>query len=135
MSAIAQPVAAQAARPERKPSGWDNLKPLMPYVSRYKGMVVLGLVLDALMGMVGALPQLIQGIIADCLSACRRRSQLSLALRALYFDLFFLSMLHLDRRVLAIYCLLIVGLMVLEGNFLVLDQMDFLSEFQREIEF
>ena len=67
MSAIAQPVAAQAARPERKPSGWDNLKPLMPYVSRYKGMVVLGLVLDALMGMVGALPQLIQGIIADCL--------------------------------------------------------------------
>ena len=65
MSAIAQPVAAAAARPERRPSGWQNLKPLLPYVARYKGMVALGLILDVLMGIVAALPQLIQGIIAD----------------------------------------------------------------------
>ena len=117
MSAIAQPVAAQAARPERKPSGWDNLKPLMPYVSRYKGMVVLGLVLDALMGLVGALPQLIQGIIADCLSGLPQAlTTLSGTSRAVLRPLLSFYA-PLDRRVLAIYCLLIVGLMVLKGIF------------------
>jgi len=117
MSAIAQPVAAQAARPERKPSGWDNLKPLMPYVSRYKGMVVLGLVLDALMGIVGALPQLIQGIIADCLSGLPQAlTTLSGTSRAVLRPLLSFYA-PLDRRVLAIYCLLIVGLMLLKGIF------------------
>ena len=117
MSAIAQPVAAQAARPERKPSGWDNLKPLMPYVSRYKGMVVLGLVLDALMGIVGALPQLIQGIIADCLSGLPQAlTTLTGTSRAVLRPLLSFYA-PLDRRVLAIYCLLIVGLMVLKGIF------------------
>ncbi len=117
MSAIAQPVAAQAARPERKPSGWDNLKPLMPYVSRYKGMVVLGLVLDALMGIVGALPQLIQGIIADCLSGLPQAlTTLTGTSRAVLRPLLSFYA-PLDRRVLAIYCLLIVGLMLLKGIF------------------
>jgi ATP-binding cassette subfamily B multidrug efflux pump len=117
MSAIAQPVAAQAARPERKPSGWDNLKPLMPYVSRYKGMVVLGLVLDALMGVVGALPQLIQGIIADCLSGLPQAlTTLTGTSRAVLRPLLSFYA-PLDRRVMAIYCLLIVGLMVLKGIF------------------
>jgi ATP-binding cassette subfamily B protein len=117
MSAIAQPVAAQAARPERKPSGWDNLKPLLPYVARYKGMVVLGLVLDALMGMVGALPQLIQGIIADCLSGLPQAlTTLTGTSRAILRPLL-LFYAPLDRRALGIYCLLIVGLMVLKGIF------------------
>src|ERR1700722_15710567 len=67
MSAIAQPVSGTAARPARKPSGWQHLKPLLPYVARYKGMVALGLVLDLFMGVVGAVPQLVQGIITDSL--------------------------------------------------------------------
>ena len=117
MSAIAQPVAAPAARPERKPSGWDNLKPLMPYVSRYKGMVLLGLLLDALMGVVGALPQLIQGIIADCLSGLPQAlTTLTGTSRAVLRPLLSFYA-PLDRRVMAIYCLLIVGLMVLKGIF------------------
>jgi ATP-binding cassette, subfamily B, multidrug efflux pump len=117
MSAIAQPVAASAARPERKPSGWDNLKPLLPYVARYKGMVVLGLVLDALMGIVGALPQLIQGIIADCLSGLPQAlTTLTGSSRAILRPLLSFYA-PLDRRALGIYCLLIVGLMVLKGIF------------------
>ena len=67
MSAIAQPVPATAARPEPKPSGWSHLKTLIPYVMRYKGMSALGLLTLALMGLVGALPQLIIGAITVCL--------------------------------------------------------------------
>ena len=67
MSAIAQTAAVPAARPVKKPSGWDHLKSLLPYVKRYKGMVALGLLALALMGIVGALPQLIIGAITDCL--------------------------------------------------------------------
>src|ERR1700727_1332580 len=103
MSAIAQPVAA-AARPEKKPSGWDNLKPLFPYVARYQGMVILGLVLDGLMGLVGALPQLLQGIIADLLSGLPRPlANLSGSSRAILWPL-----LHVysprSKHALAVYC-------------------------------
>src|ERR1700721_2350461 len=67
MSAIAQPVSGTTARPARTLSGWQHLPPLLPHVARYKGMGGLGLVLDALMGIVGAVPQLVQGIITDSL--------------------------------------------------------------------
>ncbi len=67
MSAVAQPMAVPAREHERQPSGWDHLKTLVPYVLRYKGMTALGLLALALMGLVGALPQLIVGAITDCL--------------------------------------------------------------------
>jgi hypothetical protein len=41
MSAIAQPVVATARRAQPKPSGWKELKTLVPYVLRYKGMTAL----------------------------------------------------------------------------------------------
>ncbi len=41
-------------------------KHLIPYLTRYKGMVALGLLALTLMGLVGALPQLIIGSIMDC---------------------------------------------------------------------
>ena len=116
MSAIAQPVAA-AARPAKKPSGWENLKPLLPYVARYKGMVTLGLVLDLLMGIVAALPQLVQGIIADCLSGLPRPlTTLSGTARAVLWPvLTFYS--PLNRHALGLYCLMIVVAMVVKGIF------------------
>jgi ATP-binding cassette subfamily B multidrug efflux pump len=68
MSAAAQSVPAVAAKPERKPSGWDSIKPLVPYVWRYKGLTGIGLIALAFMGVIGAIPQLVQGIIADSLT-------------------------------------------------------------------
>src|SRR5580704_16902641 len=67
MSAIAQPVSAGAQEGKKQPSGWEHLKHLLPYVKRYKGMVALGLLSLTLMGMAGSLPQLIIGMIVDCL--------------------------------------------------------------------
>jgi len=117
MSAIAQPAAATAAQPQRKPSGWQNLKPLLPYVARYKGMVVLGLFLDALMGIVGALPQLVQGIIADCLSGLPQPlSTLAGTARRILWPLLRYYA-PVSRRALGIYCLTIVGAMIIKGIF------------------
>ena len=117
MSATTQTLAGTAARPERKPSGWQNLKPLLPYVSRYKGMVVLGLVFDALMGIVGSLPQLIQGIITDSLSGLPQPlSTLSGTARHMLGPLlkFYAPS---STHALAIYCLTIVALMLVKGIF------------------
>src|ERR1700758_2950232 len=116
MSAIAQPVAA-TARPEKKPSGWQNLKPLLPYVGRYKGMVTLGLTLDLLMGIVAALPQLVQGIIADCLNGLPRPlTTLHGAARAILSPLLS-SYAPLSRHALGLFCLILVGVMLVKGVF------------------
>src|ERR1700719_5147503 len=116
MSAMAHPVAA-AARPAKKPSGGANFKPLLAYVGRYKGMVALGLVLDALMGIVAALPQLVQGIIADCLNGLAQPlTTLSGSARAVLWPaLKFYS--PLSRHALGLYCLTIVIAMLVKGIF------------------
>jgi ATP-binding cassette subfamily B multidrug efflux pump len=117
MSAVAQPVSATAARPARKPSGWEHLKPLLPYVARYKGMVALGLVLDALMGMVGALPQLIQGIIMDSLGGLPAPlTTLSGTARRILWPLLKYYA-PLSRHALYFYCITIVAAMAVKGLF------------------
>jgi ATP-binding cassette subfamily B multidrug efflux pump len=117
MSAIAQPVSAAAVRPAKKPSGWQNLKPLLPYVARYRGMVALGLLLDICMGIVAALPQLIQGIIADCLSGLPEPlTTLSGSARASLAP-FLRFYAPLSTHALALYCWTIVIAMVVKGIF------------------
>ena len=117
MSAIAQPAATASVRPERKPSGFQHLKPLLPYIARYKGMVILGLVFDLLMGMVGSLPQLIQGIITDALTGLPQPLGTlgGIARRALWPLLKY----YAPRNVhaLGIYCITIVALMLVKGIF------------------
>jgi ATP-binding cassette subfamily B multidrug efflux pump len=117
MSAIAQPVATTAARPARKPSGWDQLKTLLPYVRRYKGMVALGLLALALMGIVGSLPQLVLGAITDCLQGSPQAlSTLQGAPRALLAPLFKFYA-PLSTHALGIYCLILMGVMLAKGFF------------------
>ena len=117
MSAAAQQVAATAQRRERQPSAWSHLKALVPYVLRYKWMVALGLVLDALMGIVGALPQLVQGIITDCLSGLGQPlSTLTGTARRILWPLlrFYAPM---SRHALGLYCVMIVAAMLVKGIF------------------
>ncbi|HUJ81327.1 MAG TPA: ABC transporter transmembrane domain-containing protein, partial [Candidatus Acidoferrales bacterium] len=117
MSAIAQPAASASARPQGKPSGWQHLKPLLPYVARYKGMVALGLVFDLVMGVVGSLPQLIQGMITDSLTGLPRPLGTlgGIARRALWPLLKYYA--PRNTRALAIYCVTIVVLMLIKGIF------------------
>lgn len=117
MSAIAQPAVVARAGPERKPSGWDHLKTLLPYVARYKGMTALGLLALAGMGVVGALPQLLIGMITDLLKGSPQSlSTLTGASRAILHPLFSLYA-PFNRHALGLYCLILVGAMLVKGFF------------------
>ena len=69
MSAIAQPAAVFVARaPGEETFGLGPSEDAAALrCGRYKGMTALGLMTLTLMGLVGALPQLIIGMITDCL--------------------------------------------------------------------
>ncbi len=134
MSAIAQPVATTASRPAPKPSGWENLKSLLPYVARYKRMTALGLATNLLMAAIGALPQLVIGIITDCLKGSPQAlSTLSGTPRAFLRPLFrYYS--PLSGHALGLYCAILAGLMVVKG-FLSFWNRWILIGVSREIEF
>src|SRR5579863_2503181 len=117
MSAIAQPVSTTAARPARKPSGWSQLKLLLPYVFRYKRMGAVGMVALALTGLVGSLPQLIIGAITDLLHAAPQPlSTLTGTARAVLHPLFAFYA-PLSRRALGLYCIILVVVMLIKGFF------------------
>jgi ATP-binding cassette subfamily B protein len=117
MSAIAQPVVATKPRPQQKISGWKEMKSLVPYVLRYKGMTALGLLTLALMGLVGALPQLIIGMITDLLQGSPQAlSTLSGFSRWLIAPLFSLYV-PFSRHALGIYCVILIVVMLAKGFF------------------
>jgi len=109
--------AVHAGAQAKPPSAWHHLRRLMPYVRRYKGMTVLGLLTLALMGIVGSLAPLIIGIIFDCLGRSPRAlSNLEGTARTLLAPIF-----HFYRPFsaysLVAYCLILVGLYLLKGVF------------------
>jgi ATP-binding cassette, subfamily B, multidrug efflux pump len=117
VSAIAQPaaVSAAAARPVKKPSGWDHLKTLLPYVRRYKSMTALGLLTNTLMGLVGAFPQLIIGMITDCISgSARTLSTLTGTARIALSPLLSLYA-PMNRHALGLFCMILIGVMLVKG--------------------
>jgi ATP-binding cassette, subfamily B, multidrug efflux pump len=117
VSAVAQVAPAVAEKPKRKPSGWEQLKPLVPYVLHYKRMTVLGLLALAITGLVGALPQLIIGIITDCLQGSPRPlSTLTGTSRAVLHPLLAIYQ-PLSHHALGIFCLLVIGVMLVKGFF------------------
>jgi ATP-binding cassette subfamily B protein len=116
VSTIAQPAAVTvAARPAKKASGWDHLKTLIPYVSRYKGMTALGLLTNTLMGLVGAFPQLIIGMITDCISgSARTLSTLTGTARIALSPLLSLYA-PMNRHALGLFCIILIGVMLVKG--------------------
>jgi ATP-binding cassette subfamily B multidrug efflux pump len=117
MSAIAQPTVARPTAEAKKPSGWDQLKTLLPYVKRYKAMTGLGLLTLALMGLVGALPQLIIGAITDCLKGSPQAlATLTGSARAILAPLFSFYA-PMSRHALELYCIILVVVMFVKGFF------------------
>ncbi|MFZ0411404.1 MAG: ABC transporter ATP-binding protein [Candidatus Acidiferrales bacterium] len=117
MSAIAQPVAVATPKRERKPSGWHQLKPLVSYVIRYRWMTSLGLLSLLLGSIVGALPQLLIGMITDSLQgAPRALATLAGESRAVLRPLLVYYAPH-SRHALGILCLILVGVVFVKGFF------------------
>jgi ATP-binding cassette, subfamily B, multidrug efflux pump len=116
VSAIAQPAAVNVAgRPVKKASGWDHLKTLLPYVGRYKSMTALGLLTNTLMGLVGAFPQLIIGMITDCISgSAHTLSTLTGTARVAMSPLLALYV-PMDRHALGLFCLILIGIVFVKG--------------------
>ena len=134
MSAAAQVASSAKPAPELKPSGWDNMRPLLPYVWRYKGQMLVGLVALALMGIIGAVPQLVAGSIADCLTGLSQPlSTLTGTARHLLSPLLS-HYAPLSQRALAFYCIAIVVAMLLKGFFTFWSRW-ILIGISREIEF
>ncbi|HEY4880413.1 MAG TPA: ABC transporter ATP-binding protein [Candidatus Acidoferrales bacterium] len=117
MSAIAQAAAVGTAAKVKKPSGWDQLKALLPYVKRYKAMTALGLVTNTLTGLVGALPQLVIGAITDCLTGSQKTlATLQGSARAILAPLFSFYA-PLSRTALGKYCIILIAIMLAKGFF------------------
>jgi len=136
MSAIAQSVAGSTRKEDKpkQPSGWDQLKHLIPYMTRYKGMVALGLLSLTLMGIVGALPQLIIGSVVDLLKGSPQPlATLSGVSRSMLHPLFTLYA-PLNRHALGLYCLILLSAMLLKG-FLSFWSRWILIGISREIEY
>ncbi len=120
MSAAAQTasvVDSSPAKPKKKSSGWNDLKTLLPYLRKYKGMTTVGLITLTLMGAVGALPQLIIGMITDCLQgAPQTLTTLHGYARHLLTPLIGLYS-PLSRHALGAFCIVLVCVMFVKGFF------------------
>jgi ATP-binding cassette subfamily B protein len=113
MSSIAQPVSVSA-----KPvSGWKQLLKLLPYLSNRKGLVAIGLVTLAIMGIVGTLLPLSFGVIMDCLAGnARPLGRLSQAWPDLVRFLI-PAYQPSSARTVVIYCLVALLIVLLKGVF------------------
>jgi ATP-binding cassette, subfamily B, multidrug efflux pump len=119
VSAAAQTVAgtSAAAKPKKKSSGWNDLKTLLPYLRKYKGMTAIGLITLTLMGGVGALPQLLIGMITDCLQgAPQTLTTLHGYARTLLTPLMQMYA-PLSRHALGWFCIVLVCVMFVKGFF------------------
>lgn len=113
MSSIAQPVSATAT----PVSGWRQLLKLLPYLSSRKGLVAIGLVTLAMMGIVGTLLPLSFGIIMDCLAGnAQPLGRLSQAWPQLVQFLIPAYQPSTARTVI-IYCLVALVIVALKGLF------------------
>ncbi|HEV3218628.1 MAG TPA: ABC transporter ATP-binding protein [Candidatus Acidoferrales bacterium] len=117
MSATAQAVSPIAGAKPKRPPAAGNLRSLLPYVGRYKGSVLLGMLMNTGMGLAGTLAPLIIGAIIDLISGAQtplaqlgRIGRLSLGPLVNYYK-------PGDMRALGIFCLALVGVIALKGFF------------------
>jgi ATP-binding cassette subfamily B multidrug efflux pump len=117
MSATAQAVSpVTTAKPKNAPTA-RNLRALMPYVRRYKGSTILGMLMNTGMGIAGTLAPLIMGAIIDLISGARaplaqlgRIGRFALGPLVHYYK-------PLDKGALGIFCLALIGVVALKGLF------------------
>jgi ATP-binding cassette subfamily B multidrug efflux pump len=117
--------AAATPRPSPKStpktSGWQNLRGLLPYLGRYKGAIIFGLLTLALMGLIGNIVPLATGIITDTLAGSPKPFQAPPEKQGATTpgtdwlgDLIPYYAPH-SRHTVAIYCLVVIVCIALKG--------------------
>jgi ATP-binding cassette subfamily B multidrug efflux pump len=101
-------------------STWENLRGLWPYLGRYTGSIALGMVVLAIMGLIGVIVPLATGIITDTLAGSARPFERIARGATDIGALNWLSNLipHYQpssRATLSFYCLVIVACIALKG--------------------
>src|SRR5438128_4939897 len=114
MSTAAQTVATKRPIPSRV-SAWKNLLGLLPYISRYKGRVTLGLLVLGAMGVVGNLLPLVIGTLIDSLSGRAAPLASSSGIARPMFSLLIIFYNPSSRQMLLLSCLALVGMVALIG--------------------
>jgi ATP-binding cassette, subfamily B, multidrug efflux pump len=116
MSAAAQTVGVARPKPP-KIAAWRELARLIPYIKPYRKQGSLGLVSLIFMGLIGAFPPLIIGVIIDLLNkAARPVPNITGAWRTMIAPI----LRHYapgSRHALLILCLLLVGMVIAKGLF------------------
>ena len=118
MSAAAQTLASPAVKTApRRVSGWAQLARLVPYVTRHKVEIGIGMVTQIGMGITGTLLPLILGVITDCIKGAEtplaqlgRLTQISLGYLLPYYH-------PRDPRTLAVFCSALVIICAVQGIF------------------
>jgi ATP-binding cassette subfamily B protein len=117
MSAAAQTVNPIAAAKPKRPPTATNLRSLMPYVRRFKGSVLLGMLMNTGMGIAGTLAPLIMGAIIDLMSGAPvplaqlgKIGRISLGPLEHFYK-------PSNMGALGIFCLALVGVIALKGIF------------------
>jgi ATP-binding cassette, subfamily B, multidrug efflux pump len=101
-------------------SSWAHLRGLLPYLGRYKGAIALGLLTLTIMGVVGSIVPLTTGVITDTVAGSQRPFERQMHGSSDVAPLNWLSSLvpyyqANSRRTLGIYCLILIGCIVLKG--------------------
>jgi len=118
MSAAAQTLAGSSAPARPKPApGWKQLSRLIPYVSKHKGEVLLGLFTQAGMGVAGTLLPLYIGVIIDCIRGVDRPLAQLGGLTHVALN-FLLPYYHpKTASAIVIFCLALIGMCAIKGLF------------------
>src|SRR5579862_2431010 len=135
MSATANSLASPAVRTaQKRVSGWAQLMRLLPYLSRHKGEMVIGIITQIGMGITGTLLPLLIGAIVDCikgadapLAQLGRLTQISLGFLLPYY--------HPKSAVtIEVFCSALIILCAIQGVFSYLTR-QVLIGLSRDIEY
>jgi ATP-binding cassette subfamily B protein len=114
--------SATAAKKAPKPSSWQNLLGLLPYLKRYTGGITLGLFALALMGFVGSIIPLATGVMTDTLAGSpqpfadsRAHANTIVAMAPSWLTRAIPFYAPGSRRTLGIYCLLLIVCVAIKG--------------------
>src|SRR6266851_355940 len=123
MSAVPPAISNQASKGAREAAHGKGLRGLVPYLRRYTGGIIFGLLTVVLMGVVGNVLPLATGVMTDTLAgnaipfehSAQAGAPVVLGMNASKLSHFIPFYAPSSRRTLGIYCLIVVFCVAIKG--------------------